>query len=73
MQISFTEFHVDRAKNVESNDKNSFTRVSKVGISLRGFLGNLDVQYVFVDIMCIEFYPNGMKSAENADKFEALN
>jgi len=47
-------------------------RISKVGISLRGFLGNLDVQYIFVDIMCIEYYPNGMNSAENADKFEAL-
>jgi len=72
VHISFTEFHLDRTTNVESIDKNSFTRVRKVWINLRGFLGNLDVQYIFVDIMCIEFYPNDMKSAENADKFEAL-
>jgi len=47
-------------------------QLSKVWISLRGFSGNLDIQYTFVDIICIKFYPNGIKSAENADKFEAL-
>lgn len=72
MQISFTEFHVDRATNVESDDKNSFTPVSKVWTSLRGFSGHLEIQYIFVDTICIEFYPNGMKSAENVDRFEAL-
>jgi hypothetical protein len=58
---------------VESNDKNSFTPLRKVWFTLHGFSGNLDIQYIFVDIICIELYPNGMKSAENADKFEALN
>jgi hypothetical protein len=72
VQISFTESHVDRATNVESNDKNSFTPVSKVRISLGGFSGNVDIQYVFGDIVCIELYPNGTKSAKNADKIEAL-
>jgi hypothetical protein len=72
VQISFTEFHVDRATNAVRNYKNSYAPVSKVWISPRRFSGNLDIQYIFVDIVFIEFYPNGMKSAKNADKFEAL-
>jgi len=40
VQTSYTEFQQNRAKKVESADKNSFTSLNKVWLSLGGFSRN---------------------------------
>ena len=46
--------------------------VNNAWIIVHRFSENLDIQHIFVDIVCIVFYPNGVKNEENAEKFEVL-